>query len=123
MDSSTPTSRQLVERLELLRARAALHRVGLVVAREDLRRSTAGLRRGAGVAMAIMRAISGRWPHAATDSASDFLQKAKWVIPVATALAVGPRSRRLVRRLGTAIAAAALAIGALRFLLRADRPR
>jgi len=114
--------RQLSERLELLRARAALHRVGLVVAREDLRRNTAGLRRGAGIALAILRAISGRWPHAATDSTSGFLQKAKWMIPVATALAVGPRARRMVRRLGTALAAGALGIGALRFLLRADRP-
>lgn len=118
---------RLQERLELLRLRAAGHRLELAIARADLQQKAQNLQRGVGLALAIARVFAPGGPAGAARMAGSaiplLLRNARWMIPLAGALLFGSRARHTAHRLRAALAAGTLGIVLLRLARRAYRKR
>lgn len=116
MDNRTPGSARLRERLELLRVRAAGHRLELALAGQDLREQTKGLRRGAGIALAILRMLVPRQARPPSGFVATCLRYAVWIIPAASTLIFKSKAQPRTHGLRAAFAVGTLGVVLLRFL-------
>src|SRR5271169_4934223 len=114
VDSRTSGGAQLSERLELLRLRGAGHRLELALARQDLREQTQGLRRGAGIALAIMQLLVPRNARSRPSFVDTLLRYAAWIVPAASTLIFRSKSQRPTGRWRSALVAGSLGMMLLR---------
>jgi hypothetical protein len=116
-DTGRERTSTLTERLEELRLKGARNRLALCLALTDLREE-AGQLRGAGIAMNLLRAFSGRGGLAGWVGE---LKRLRWLLPFLSSLLSSKGSRRVMRQLRGVLEAGTLGVfiyGLLRRFLR-----